>query len=116
MASPSSSSPDQSSKTLTNYIRSKTTFDERFAVFITRHKMKLSDNAQSALLVVVGLLVAPPSLPYSVPLKSENLGGFATLQASSLVPLLRGSTAIADDSSPELVISALMLNLLEKKM
>ncbi|XVF52524.1 hypothetical protein PTKIN_Ptkin05aG0025300 [Pterospermum kingtungense] len=54
----SSSPPDQSSKTLTNYIRSKTSFDERFAVFITRHKMKLSDNARSALLVVVGLLVA----------------------------------------------------------
>ncbi|XWS49658.1 hypothetical protein CRYUN_Cryun12cG0022200 [Craigia yunnanensis] len=51
-------SSDQSRKTLTNYLRSKTSFDERFAVFITRHKMKISDNARSALLVVVGLLVA----------------------------------------------------------
>ncbi|XP_021299603.1 ankyrin repeat-containing protein BDA1-like [Herrania umbratica] len=51
------SSPE-SRKTLTNYLRSKTSFDEKLAVFITRHKLKISDDARSALLVVVGLLVA----------------------------------------------------------
>ena len=51
-------SSDQSRKSLANYLRSKTSFDERFAVFITRHKMNISDNARNALLVVVGLLVA----------------------------------------------------------
>ncbi|EOY24185.1 Ankyrin repeat family protein [Theobroma cacao] len=67
----SKASSPASRKTLTNYLRSKTSFDEKFAVFITRHKLKISDNARSALLVVVGLLVAATfpaifSLPGSV--------------------------------------------------
>ncbi|KAK6262806.1 hypothetical protein QUC31_008622 [Theobroma cacao] len=54
----SKASSPASRKTPTNYLRSKTSFDEKFAVFITRHKLKISDYARSALLVVVGLLVA----------------------------------------------------------
>ncbi|KAK6275052.1 hypothetical protein POUND7_004761 [Theobroma cacao] len=51
------SSP-KNTKTLANYLRSKTTFDERVAVYITRQRMKIAEDLRNALLVVAGVIVA----------------------------------------------------------
>ncbi|XVE65189.1 hypothetical protein DITRI_Ditri07aG0161100 [Diplodiscus trichospermus] len=48
----------RSTKTLANYLRSKTKFDEKVAVYTTRQRMKISDDLRNALLVVAGVIVA----------------------------------------------------------
>ncbi|XP_021297627.1 ankyrin repeat-containing protein BDA1-like [Herrania umbratica] len=48
----------KSTKTLAKYLRSKTTFDERLAVYITRQRMKIAEDLRNALLVVAGVIVA----------------------------------------------------------
>ncbi|XP_021298706.1 ankyrin repeat-containing protein BDA1-like [Herrania umbratica] len=50
--------PEQNASTLASYLRSKLSFDERLAVYITRHKMKISDDVRNILLVVAGFITA----------------------------------------------------------
>ncbi|XVF52514.1 hypothetical protein PTKIN_Ptkin05aG0024300 [Pterospermum kingtungense] len=44
--------------TLADYLRSKIKFHEKLAVFVTRNRMKISEDLRNALLVVGGLIVA----------------------------------------------------------
>ncbi|KAK6262807.1 hypothetical protein QUC31_008623 [Theobroma cacao] len=50
--------PEQNASTLASYLRSKLSIDERLAVYITRHKMKISDDVRNILLVVAGFIIA----------------------------------------------------------
>ena len=52
------SSPKSNKITLANYLRSKTKFDEKVAVYITRQRMKIPEDLRNALLVVAGVIVA----------------------------------------------------------
>ncbi|XVF51856.1 hypothetical protein PTKIN_Ptkin04bG0217500 [Pterospermum kingtungense] len=63
------------STTLASYIRSKPSFDERLAVYITRHKMKISDDVRNILLVVAGFITAST---LQVVLSGNNNGSGAT--------------------------------------
>lgn len=54
----SGTSPQRKDSTLASYLRSKPSFDERLAVYITRHKMKISDDVSNILLVVAGFITA----------------------------------------------------------
>ncbi|XVE57555.1 hypothetical protein DITRI_Ditri04bG0099800 [Diplodiscus trichospermus] len=51
-------SPEQNDSTLASYLKSEPSFDERLAVYITRHKMKISDDVRNILLVVAGFITA----------------------------------------------------------
>ncbi|XVF52518.1 hypothetical protein PTKIN_Ptkin05aG0024600 [Pterospermum kingtungense] len=44
--------------TLADYLRSKIKFHEKLAVFVTRYRLKISEDLRNALLVVGGLIVA----------------------------------------------------------
>ncbi|WRX28186.1 PGG domain - like 10 [Theobroma cacao] len=71
----------QSTERLTAVLRSKTRFQERFAIYIVRCRMRISDDVINALLVVAGLILAATyQTIYNPPgsVHQDNIGAIKT--------------------------------------
>ncbi|XP_017979994.1 PREDICTED: ankyrin repeat-containing protein At5g02620 isoform X2 [Theobroma cacao] len=71
----------QSTERLTAVLRSKTRFQERFAIYIARCRMRISDDVINALLVVAGLILAATyQTIYNPPgsVHQDNIGAIKT--------------------------------------